>query len=167
MNSGLGYTFNEFNDGDALNKRETKINDLFLRIGYEKKRNLGKRWMASTGLDVVFDRQRNKTSNTNDFGSGNKSKIETETKLSAWGLGPRFTLNFKISEKIWIGTEAMYYFKSIKDKRIIKSEITSQIFDPFTGQTRLQTVSDKDEIESKNKRFTFSSPAVIFLIVKW
>lgn len=167
MNTGFGYTFNEFNDGDAINKRETKINELFLRIGYEKKRSLGKRWMASTGVDLVIDRQRNKTSNTNDFGSGNKSKIETETKVNAWGLGPRFTINFKISERIWVGTEAMYYFKSIKDERIVKSEITSQVFDPMTGQVTLQTTQDKDEVETKNKRFTFTSPAVLFLIVKW
>lgn len=167
MNTGFGYTFNEFNDGDATNKRETKINDFFLRVGYEKKRSLGKRWLASTGIDVVVDRQRNETENTTDFGSGNRSKINSKTKISAWGLGPRITLNFKVSERIYIGTEATYYFKSIKDERIIESEITSQIFDPFTGQIRLQTTRDKDEVESKNKRFSFASPAVLFLLLKW
>lgn len=167
MNTGFGYTFNEFNDGDATIRRETKINDLFFRVGYEKKRSLGKRWLASSGIDLVVDRQRNETMNTTDFGSGNKSKISSETKVGAWGLGPRITLNFKVSERIYIGTEATYYFKAIKDTRIIESEITSQFFDPFTGQISIQTTRDKDEVESKIKRFSFSSPAVLFLILKW
>src|SRR5688572_22237944 len=60
-NFGLGYTFNEFNDGDAFIQRKTKINDFFFRVGFEKKSKFGRHWILSAGMDVLADLQNNST----------------------------------------------------------------------------------------------------------
>lgn len=154
FNAGLGFTLNEFTDGDAVNKRTTDINDVFVRFGYDKKLKISKRWYASVGIDAVLDRQKNKTVNITEFSPSQKSTVTSETKASAWGLGPRGTLNFSITDKIAIGTESTWYFKSTKSKQKVTNSFSG-------GQT------DTDTVDSKGKRFVFASPVVIFLILKW
>lgn len=147
-NFGLGYTFNEFKDGDAFLERNTKINDLFFRAGFERKSSFGKRWILSSGVDAVFDLQNNTTTTVQ---SGNPNgNVKTNNKTSAWGLGPRVTLNYTITDRILIGTEATYYFKSIKER--IKSDVA---------------IGTSDDTTEKSKRFQFAVPSVIFMILKF
>jgi hypothetical protein len=154
FNAGLGLLVNQFSDGDAVNKRTTEASDVFLRFGYEKKMVLGKRWYASLGIDAVTERQKNKTVNTTEFSPSQKSTVTSDTKSSAWGAGPRGTINFSITNKIAIGTESTWYFKFTKSKQKITNE--------FSGSPR-----NTDTLDTKGKRFVFASPAVLFLILKW
>lgn len=142
-NFGLGYTHNEFKEGDALNPRETNINDFFFRAGVEKKISLGRKWIFSSGLDFVRESQKNKT--ILSFGGGTQPFV-TETKITATGIGPRIALQFSVSERIWLGTEATYYYKSSKQR-----------------QTATNVPTTNDDLKS----FRFSVPAVLFLIVKF
>jgi hypothetical protein len=145
MNFGLGYTFNEFKDGDAFSRRETKINNYFFRFGVEKKTSLGKKWIFSAGFDVTNDNQKNNTK-TNSGGS----TFETDTKSKGWGVGPRVTLNYKITDRILLGTECTYYFRA--GKNTLKS---SSNFGPT------------EETSDKENQFLFTVPAVLILIVKF
>lgn len=145
---GLGYTFNESTEGDSFTRRTTKINDFFGRVGFEKKSGFGKHWILSVGGDVVIDLSSNTT--TTIQGTDHASALKTETKNRGFGLGPRVTLNYEITERMLIGTEANYYFKSITNTFKNSGSFTS---DP--------------EIEEKLKRFQFGAPAVIFLILKF
>lgn len=147
-NFGLGYTFNEFKDGDAFNQRSTKINDFFFRVGFEKKSNFGKHWILSAGADAVMEFKNNSTTNTQ--GNNPSTTFKTKNKSSGFGLGPRVTLNYEISDKLMVGTEATYYFKSTKNK-VENSGGFNQV----------------DDIEEKFKSFQFTAPAVIFLILKF
>jgi hypothetical protein len=149
LNAGLGYTYTQSKDGDSFNTRETNINNLFFRAGFEKKSSLGKRWIVSWGFDLVVDAQKNDTKNTVDFGGG-KSTTETVTKSNATGIGPRFTLNYRITERIFLGTETTYYFKSGTNS----SEIT-------------QSGGSKSKTEDKFKRVQLALPAVLLLIIKF
>jgi len=149
MNIGMGYTFNESKDGDAFNTRKTTINNLAFRVGFEKKSELSKRWLVSWGFDVVIDNQKNNTINTIDFGQGNNSTVETTSKTSAFGIGPRLTLNYKISEKIFLGTESTYYFKSGENKLTVN-----------------QSTGGNNETSDKFKRFQLAVPVVLLLILK-
>ncbi len=144
MSFGLGYSYRHFNDGDAITPRQTTESDFFIRAGIEKKVFWGKRWMGSYGVDVVLDRLRDKTKTTSNFGG---PPIETGSITTLGGLGPRCTLNFQIAEKILIGTEASYYFKSGKQK----------IEDP--------TVSVRTE--HKQRSFNLAVPAVLYLILRF
>jgi len=145
VNLGLGYSYSEINDGDAFNKRESKINNYFFRVGVEKKTNLGKRFIFSGGFDIINDNQKNDTKNT----TGGTS-FGTETKSKGWGFGPRATLNFKITERILLGTECTYYFRAGKS-----SLKTSSSFGPT------------EETKDKSTQFLFTPPAVLILIIKF
>jgi hypothetical protein len=145
LNVGLGYTYNQFKDGDAFNRRETNINNYFFRIGFEKKTNLGKKWILSGGFDITNDNQKNDTKNTS-----NGSTFETETKSKGWGFGPRATLSYKITNRILLATECTYYFRAGKN-----STKTTTSFSP------------PEERSDKSKQFLFTVPAALILIVKF
>lgn len=145
---GMGYTFSESAEGDSFTRRTTKINDFFSRVGFEKKSGFGKHWILSVGGDVVVDLSNNTT--TTIQGNDQTTRLKTETKNNGFGLGPRVTLNYEITDRMLVGTEATYYFKSITNKFKNSGNFAS---DP--------------EIEEKLKRFQFGAPAVIFLILKF
>ena len=166
LNIGLGYSFIQTNDGDALIKREATTDRLAFRIGYEKKSRLAKRWLVSAGADLVIDSEKNssKTTNDTDF---NKSSIKTNSKINGWGLGPRLTLSFFVNDRILIGTETNYYLKFSKDKLTVDSSVSQQEFDPNTGGTHWVTHTDHSDDSAKTKKFQLSIPAVLFLIIKF
>lgn len=152
LNVGLGYRFDEIKENNNSNERETKINDLSFRVGFEKKTYLSKRWIMSLGIDALHEKLRNHTisRNTNGFGA-TPFKIETDSKSTGWGIGPRFTINYQVSERILLGTEANYYFKTIKETTEFKSDSSSQ---------------NTPEDPVKFKKFQLHLPISIQLIVK-
>jgi hypothetical protein len=144
-NFGWGYTYNQFNDGDAFTQRKTNINDFFFRIGFEKRRSLGKKWIMTTGVDAILSREKN----TTEIIQGGVS-VKTINKSNSWGLGPRLTLNYQLTERILFGTEATYYFKQTKNT----------IENRGTGMST-------DETSENLKNFQLNVPAVLFLILKF
>lgn len=157
INIGLGYQVDQFKNSDAFTDRETENSDLSLRIGPEKKSFVGKKLMVSVGMDFIVSRAYNKTkqTNKNDF---IESRVTSENKISGIGFGPRMSLNYFITDKIVVGTELNYYFRSLKNKRSFNS------FTKFEGNPpEVQT----DDGEDKTKHLTFGSPAVITLMVRF
>lgn len=149
LNLGLGYTFNEFKDNDGTTQRETSLNELAFRIGIEKKSSLGKRWILAAGGDFVVENLSNKTKTFSAFGGGGASTVQTNNTTSGGGLGLRAALLFRVTEKIYFGTEANYYLKFLKEK----SSLTSS----FGGS---------EKSETNFKRFQLNVPAVLFLTLK-
>jgi hypothetical protein len=167
INVGLGYNFDQTKIGDVTNERETDINELFLRIGFEKKFSFGRKWLMGAGADFLFDNLNNETtSKTTNFGNS-KSLIATVTHQRGLGFGPRCTLSYYISNRILLGTETTYYFKSLKNTGEIKSTITNKESDPNTGEVRDVTRSERTETDDKFKKLQLNAPAVIWLIVKF
>lgn len=141
FNYGFGYTHREVREGDVFNPVETNINDFFMRLGVERKVPIGAKWMTSYGLDILQESQKNITRSNSQFGN-----FKSETREKGTGLGLRFTLNYHISEKTLLGTEATYYYKSTKETRT------------GTGLT---------EETEKFKEFTFAVPIALFLVLKF
>ena len=141
FNYGFGYTHREVREGDAFNPLETNINDFFMRLGVERKVQVGANWMTSYGLDLLQESQKNITQSNSQFGN-----FKSETREKGTGIGLRFTLNYNISEKTLLGTEATYYYKSTKATR------------KGTG------ISEETE---KFKEFIFAVPIALFLILKF
>lgn len=156
FNSGLGFSVSEIADGDPSNRRETKINNLSFRMGVEKKSSIGKKWLVSWGFDLTHDNLKNETINTQIFdltNPSNKSVSSTKNTTSSWGIGPRFTLNFQVTNRILLATEANYYY------RFGSTTTTSSVTSPG--------FSSNNESSSDFTRFQFTVPAVIYLIVKF
>ena len=164
INIGIGYSFSQSNDGDAFSQREIKVDDFFFRLGWERKRTLSGRWILSYGVDFVGEVLNNTTETRN---SSNDFKVTTTSRRTGAGLGPRFTLNYELTEKIWVGTEVNYYYVSGKDKSEVKTTFTTTEVDPFTGQIRHVRHTDVTDSSEKSNRFQFNVPAVIFLILKF
>ncbi|HEY0740697.1 MAG TPA: hypothetical protein VGD40_04510 [Chryseosolibacter sp.] len=162
---GLGYNFNQSNDGDQFVDRTVTLNDVFIRMGYEKKSRLAPKVIFSLGADVLFDRQRSETKTEEKTQSDLVS--ETSNTTLSGGFGPRFTLNYQLHEKILIGTEANFYFKWTKTDNTQKQVFFETVFDPVTGQPRTVRRTQDETESQKSKRFQLNSPAVIFLILKF
>lgn len=165
INVGLGYEFGEISTKDGQIERKTNNDDFSLRVGPEKKFWLGKKWLASAGMDVIIDRQKRETTNTTETDFG-KTDITTKSKISGWGVGPRMAISFQVTKSIFLGTEATYYFKKLKNKGEVISSITFKGTD-IEGNEIETTESETTETEDKTKQLSFSVPAVLFLILKF
>jgi hypothetical protein len=138
---GLGYTHSQFEEGDLFNPVETTINDFFFRIGVDRKTLIGKRWLLGFGFDLIRESLKNETKSNSFFGD-----FKSETKSSVFGFGPRMGLNFLITPRILVGTEATYYFKRTKET---------------------QKVTDLNTQTERFRDFSLLVPAVLYLNVKF
>lgn len=146
LNLSLGYVLDETSGGDFQTQVRTEIHDFFFRIGPEKKSKLGKRWVLSAGGDIVIENKTNRTETK--FGGSDTPSVE-EDKVNGFGTGFRVGLNFHITDRILLGTEANYYFKFLS--------ATNSLTQPFG--TPVKTSED-------SKKFQLNVPAVLFLVVK-
>lgn len=110
MNFGLGYKYNETETGDALTVTTTNENVFSFRMGVEQKKHLGKKWLASVGLDALYNNSSNVTKSFSSNGFGSFFTVETDDRTESIGGGPRASIHFKISPHVLIGTEASFYF---------------------------------------------------------
>lgn len=167
LNSGLGYTVHSTDEkSDPNTTRKSTISSFSIRAGIEKKSFIGKKWLASYGFDLLYNNEDDNTTTSTSF-QGNSNSTGSVSNTSYFGFGPRFALNFVLSERILLGTEATYYFKSITVSQTIKNTSTFQVFDPNTGQTTNQTTSSETHTSQNNADFVFNVPVSIFLIVKF
>jgi hypothetical protein len=97
--------------------------------------------MTSYGLDILRESEKNST----EFGNAQNGIFETQTRNRGTGIGLRFTLNYYLSEKVLLGTEATYYYKGIRETR---------------------SGTNMSETTEKSKNFTFRVPVALFLMLK-
>ena len=164
--AGFGYTYSWIEDNSGSVGRISKVNDLFYRIGVEKKIPLGKRFEAGIALDFVGGFQYDKTSSlnvTNLFNAIDSSFTEVTNKTTSLGFGPQFSIGYHVSEKIILGTETTLYYLSQKQKENII--VTDKITQLFNGEEE-RNVSNSNSDVVANK-FSITIPVSIFLIVKF
>ncbi|HMJ70530.1 MAG TPA: hypothetical protein VK508_16610 [Cyclobacteriaceae bacterium] len=144
--TGLGYSSIQTKSNDNFTNVISKVNDFAWRFGLEKKKYLSKNWLISFGGDILIESSKAETTSTTN-GSSSVSTVITESKRS--GFGPRASLNYQFHNRLLVGTEASYYFKWINQK-----------------QTSTGTGQPNDN-GTKLRSFSFSLPAVVFLIMKF
>lgn len=164
---GLGYKYSWINDKNAAVGKVSKVNDLFYRIGIEKKITLGKRFEVGVALDFAGSYQQDKTSSlsvTNLFNSVDSSATTVTDKIISYGGGPQASLGFHITDKIMLGTEATLYYKSQKNKQnILIIDTVTEIFN--NNNKVINTSNFNTEIDSNT--LSISIPLSLFLIVKF
>ena len=119
----------------------------------------------SWGLDVTRDDFKNETTITQVFDPNNpssRSVSNTTNTTSSWGFGPRFTLNFLITNRIVLGTETNYYYRS---GSISTANNTTNSFS--NGQGGFTTQTTKADSSSDFTKFQFSVPTVIYVMIKF
>lgn len=148
LNIGFALSSDGFTQQNGFNSVKTEIDNFSIRIGYEKRERISKRFFYSAGIDLLLDRFANLTITDDNFGS---NEISTEAKTSGWGLGPRFMLNYQITDRLIIGTEANYYFKSLTEK-----------FETVVPNFPSNNLSEESDI----KKFKFAVPSVLWITIR-
>ncbi len=166
IQTGIGYNYSVTADKDAPANHQSKINDLFYRAGVGRKIVLSKKFEAEFSLDVAGDYRNDRTfsMSVTNFGSGSSDSVATTvtSNITSIGGGIRGGLNFYLSPKILLGTEANYYYLISPQKQniFIKETITQPGF-----ATNSTSTNENQSID--NSKFSLTLPAVLFLIVKF
>src|ERR1043165_5313266 len=80
---GAGYTYRSFTDNDGINRKETNINSIQLRLGGEKAFKLSDKWTTGIGIDGLYNLDENDTRSTTK--ALDTTLTVTRTKIT--GLG--------------------------------------------------------------------------------
>jgi len=167
FNAGVGYTVHSTHDqSDPNTERSTDVSTFSIRVGLEKKAYLSKRWLVSYGADLLYGDESNNSTTSTKF-QFNTNSSESKSSTNYLGLGPRLTLNYFFSDRLLLGTEATYYFKSLKIDQKLTITQTFVTVDPNTGQQFTQTNTQTSDTSQKSKDFVFTAPVAIFLIFKF
>ncbi len=157
VDAGVGYTLNStfINDGNV--KSENYINDLFFRLGVVKLIPLNTKFSSTFNMHVLIDLLKSETKSESDFGQ-TTSKVNSISNVIRYGAGPCLGIKYKISNRVFIGTEASYYFKmGTNNTKVTTTNIISG------GQEITENTESKNDL----KQFMFNVPAVLFLTLKF
>jgi hypothetical protein len=166
INAGIGYNYQSIVDKDMPGNRETKINDLFYRIGVGRKCMIGKKLEAGFGLDFAGDSQLDKTFSvvSEDFGSFTDSSVTNVTsKTTSKGGGLQLTFAFHITPRFIVSTEVTYYYLKSKQKQNVI--VTETIHDLTSDETTVTT--SNTNLETDISKFSFTVPVALFLAIKF
>jgi hypothetical protein len=166
IQTGLGYTYEVIGDENSPANHQSRINDLSYRVGLGRKIMLSKRFEAEFSFDLAGEYKNDKTFtlSVTDFGSGFSDSVSTmiSSKTNGIGGGLRGGLNFYLSNRIILGTEANYYFMHAPLKQNIN------ITETFTQSGFPQSTTTTNENQSiDNSKFALTLPAVLFIMVKF
>jgi hypothetical protein len=165
IEAGIGYDYQRVTDKSTPANHESKINDLFYRIGIGRKVMIGKRWEGGFGLDFAGGTQSDKTfsSSVTTFGNTTDS-LETisKTTIKSSGGGLQLNLGFHISDRIMLGTESTLYFLKKNNKlNVVSTEFIKDGIHPDSEST---VFSDSETVTAA---FTITVPVALFLIIKF
>ncbi len=171
VNIGLGYNYQDSKDVNSPVGKESKINNLFYRIGFGRRMMISKRFEMGYSLDIIGDNQNDQTFSQSVNITGFSTTIvdssftNTSTKTTSMGVGPQFYLGFHLSNRVILGTEASYYFISSKQKQnvTVKDNITDNTVNPPAFSSTIIGSNTETDIS----KFSLSLPVAIFLILKF
>jgi len=145
--TGIGGSKIQTKTSDNFTTTTSTVTDFAWRIGVEKKSYLSKRWLVGWGGDFLFETNKSETESK----SGSTVNPTVTTTAKRYGFGPRVSIAFHLHDRVLLGTEGSYYFKWIKQTQ----KITAPGFPASNG-----------EANPKLEQFTFTLPAVIFIMLK-
>ncbi len=159
LHVGGGYTIRSFANDNGVNSTQTNIDDLNLRLGIEKKFQLAERWTAGVGIDGLYDNDNNKTEST--VRGIDTTITKTKSLITSYGAGPMAWLRFNITDKILIGTEASYYYRT----GFQKEQVDITRYSQFTNGKSATMSSSK--IDNDLKSGNFNVPVAFYISIKF
>ena len=156
---GVGYTYRSFIDDDGVNRRETDINNMQLRLGVEKAFKLSGKWTAGMGVDGVYSMNDDRTRNV--IRAFDTTTTITKTDISSIGGGAMGWIRYRISEMVEIGTETSFYYVTGDQRQDVS--ITKRDFNA-PGDPLRTTIS---KIDNKITEGTFRLPLAIYLFIRF
>jgi hypothetical protein len=157
---GAGYNVSTITNDNGVSAVETKIDDLNLRLGAEKKFNLSDKWSTGVGVDALYNNDKNDTKSvTRSFDT---TTVTTKSLITSYGGGVMAWLRYNITSKVQIGTETSFYYRTGFHKEqidIVRKTGNGIVFPQTTSSS---TKKDDDIKEGK-----FNLPVAFYLIVRF
>jgi hypothetical protein len=153
---GLGYVYNNIFENDGTQKKQSFINELNARLGFQKNISLTPKFSTQISFHGVIESISNKTQNETSS-QGFFQKVTSKTIVKRLGAGPAMGFRYHINSHVSIGTECNYYFKTGN------TSTNTTSLSEFQGQpTQFNEVKSDDDL----KTFIFNVPTVVFLQIK-
>lgn len=152
---GVGYTYRSFTDNDAVNKRESDINNMQLRLGIEKAFQLSGKWTVGIGVDGLYNTDNNKTISTTK--AQDTSVTVSTTEVRSMGGGAMGWLRYNLTDYIVLGTETSFYYLSGDQKQDIS--IARRGFNQVTTST--------SKTDNKTSEGVFRIPVALYLLIRF
>jgi len=159
LRAGGGYTLRNIASDNGVNATETNIDVIHARFGIEKRFVLSGKWTTGVGIDGVYDNENNKTKSVV---RGNDT-ITTNTKslVTSYGGGAMAWLRYNITDKVLLGTEASFYYRSGKQKEEVEITRRNQ---QVMSRPLITTTS---KIDNDQKAASFNVPVAFYLIIRF
>jgi hypothetical protein len=167
LQAGFGFRYDNFEDKLSPTGQASRIYDVFYRAGVAHRFSIGKRWEVVAGLDFAGSRQSDKTHTLQVLDQG--ARIDTTVTYSnsvvkGRGGGLQLGLQFQVSGRIWLGTEATFYFMEFSDKQsVVLTEI--ETWPDFPENNSYSVSSSNSDID--HTAFEITVPAVLFLLIRF
>jgi hypothetical protein len=110
---GVGLFFSSTNSVTGPNTAPLQSDgvDVSLRLGFEKRFALDRRWLFTAGGDFLLGFKDLKSTSESNFGT-----IKIKEKVWSIGLGPVLGIHFRFSPRVSIGTEGTIYLRYVGSK---------------------------------------------------
>lgn len=145
---GLGaqYAAKKQNFNTPIGELINYDNQIHLRVGWEWRKVLARRWLTALGVDISGFRQENKS---HTFANGDLSTL-SKTQIGGGG-GPILGVQFAISRRIHLGCEASLYTSIYQNHQILK----------FLNNPSENEISNTTEVN-----LSMSAPKWLYLIIR-
>jgi hypothetical protein len=158
---GFGYNYQKVSDDLTQSDHASSINDLFYRIGGERRIMVGKKFQLSYGLDFIGTYLDDNTTSVSVNPGIDSTISKTSTKTVGFGGGPMAGIGFMITDRIIISTEASYYFLQSSEK----SNTNVVRYELFNNPPTQSVSNQNSKVDLSD--FTFNLPVAIFLQLKF
>lgn len=140
LRTGFGLNYVQLKDNDGITSRNSGLTEYAVRLGFERRHALGKRWEGGYGLDGVMLRDENSTRTV--VTSFDTVTTESNSNITRLGGGLMLWLRFKVSEHVLIGTESSLYYQTgtlKEDVTITRKDFTQPGAPKTTVQNKFST----------------------------
>lgn len=142
---GLGANYRSFDESEDGNIDKTWNSQVNMRLGYEHRTQVAKKWKIFFGTDVVWAYQNASTEFNNGF-----QNVKIKNIQRSLGTGLVFGIQFFANKRISMGTETSAQF----------------LFTEFEESTSIDgNLPDNDVVKSELSTFNFVLPTSIYINV--
>ncbi len=157
---GFGYVYTDNASNDGTTDLKSTINQLQVRVGFEKAFKLNEKWSAGVGIDGLANVNDDKT--TSRVVSFDTITTITKSAIKSYGCGAMGWLRYSLTPHIQIGTEASLYYTSGKQTQSVA--ITRKV---FTGGGGTFETSTEMKTEPTLSNALINLPVVFYLLVRF
>ena len=156
IRAGIGSSSVSSSSAAISSSTVTDNTDLQLRLGVEKTFYITDKWTAGCGFDAKINYSNDKLS-SNYQNQVDSTLTTTTTKLLTYGGGVFGKINFHLSKRILIGTEASIYYVTGTNNQTVDYTRTYNRY-PMSTESKSQPGFSRESI---------NLPIVVYLLLRF